>query len=331
MNNNINVDVEMLYLNKKFIGLPKYYFNGIIYACFTLFLTACNNGGSTTVVHPEITARMSSTLPYSTSHAGIQTPVMILFSSAINPATITTRTFYVESSGGSVAGSVSVGLDNESATFTPDGPFDYGTNYSVYATENITDSNGNKITPLVSGNTFVTQIESYTIIGVGPPTAGQIGTGGIAGADNLCNTNETCSSFTHGCKAMLVDDAGTRVAAPTPVNWVLQPYSAYHGMNNPLLGGITGIASNGASPTNIPLNSAVFGFNLQNNFLKSGSYAWTGMNSDWTTSIGNTCSNWGSTIGNGNFGNAGSLDTTFIDNTPAACSNTYWLYCVQQP
>lgn len=328
MNNNINVDFEMLYLNMNSIGLPKCCFNGIIYACLTLFISACNNGGAT--AYSEITTQMSSTLPYSTSHAGIQTPVMILFSSTIDPATVTAATFYVESSGGRVTGKVSVGLDNESATFTPDVPFDYGTSYRVYTTEDITDSNGRKITPLVSGNTFVTQIESYVILAVGAPS-GKIGAGGIAGADNLCNANEICSSFTHGCKAMLVDDAGTRVAAPAPINWVLQPYSAYHGANNTELGGITGIAANGVIPTNIPLNSAVFGFNLQNNFLKT-SYIWTGMNSDWTTAIGNTCSNWSSTTGNGNVGDSGSVDTTFIDKTSAACSNnTYWLYCVQKP
>ena len=321
----------MPYRNKKSLCLPKRYVHGLIITCFTLVITACNNSTSISPgSSPVITVSLSSTLPYSTSHAGIQTPVMILFSAAINPATVTNSSFYVESSGGKVAGSVSVGSDNESATFTPSGPMDYGTTYTIYATASIVDSSGNTITPLTSGNTFMTQAESYTIF-ASTTTTGQIGSGGIEGADNMCNTDINCSSFAGGCKAMLVDDAGTRVAAPIPVNWVLQPYSAYHGLNNLQLGGITGIVSNGSPPTNVPLNSSVFGFDLPNNFLKSSS-EWTGMNTDWTTAIGNTCNNWGSTSGNGTFGNGGSIESTFIANgAPDSCNNTYYLYCVEQP
>ena len=295
----------------------------------SLFLSSCNSTGSSSNSYITTTASLSPTLPYSTAHAGLQTPVMVIFSAPINPKTVESTSFYIESSGGLVYGNVSVSEDNESAIFTPAGPLNYGVSYTVHATASITDSSGNQITPLTTGNIFTTQPESYTIFATSSTYTGKIGDGGISSADQMCAQEPSCPESSV-CKAMLVDDSGTRVAAPIPVNWVLQPYTAYKNINSNNFIGITGIASNGTSPTNIPLNSAVFGFNIQTPILKLSS-EWTGMNPDWTTAIGYTCNNWESSSGIGIFGSGNSESSSLISNTTSDCSSISYIYCIQQP
>ena len=175
-----------------------------------------SNSENLIILPPAVTVSMSPTLPYSTTHTGIQSPVMILFSRAINPSSVTNSSFYIESTGGRLTGSITVGSDRESSTFTPRSQMDYGLTYTVHATSNITDSSGNPITPFTANNTFTTQAESYLIFLASNTQSGSVG--GIAGADNICNTDLIhCNSPSRTCKAMLVDDAGTRIAAPTPV------------------------------------------------------------------------------------------------------------------
>jgi hypothetical protein len=283
------------------------------------------------ITPPAATVHMSSVLPYSTTHAGIQTPVMILFSRAIDPSSVTNSSFYIESTGGRLTGSITVGSDRESATFTPLSQMDYGLTYTIHATSNITDSSGNPIAPFTTDNTFTTQAESYLIFLASNRQNGSMG--GITGADNVCNTDIAhCNSPSRTCKAMLVDDAGTRVAAPTPINWVLAPYTAYQNIDGVILGdyqliGITGITSNGVTP----LNSSVFGFNLQHHINDKGFAAWTGMNVNWTTSTGATCSNWTSSSGSGIVGASGLINYEAISSASDLCSNMNNLYCVQQP
>lgn len=284
---------------------------------------------SLVIIPSAATVSMSSTLPYSTTHAGIQTPIMILFSRAIDPNTVTNNSFYIESTGGKVAGNVTVGSNNESATFTPISQMSYGLTYTVHATSNITDSSSNPIAPFTTDNTFTTQAESYLIFLATNTQNGSMG--GIASADNVCNSDIDCSSGWN-CKAMLVDDAGTRIAAPTPINWVLAPYTAYQNIDSAIFGnyqlvGITGITSNSGTP----LNSSVFGFNLQNRINAKGFTTWTGMNANWTTNTGTTCSNWASSSGSGIVGASGSINYEAISSASDLCSNTNFLYCVQQP
>jgi hypothetical protein len=173
------------------------------------------------------------------------------------------------------------------------------------------------------------------------------GTTGVAGADYLCNTDESKPTLPSGVqyKAMLAAE-NERQACPvgyydTPcdttagnnIDWVMTPFTNYINTQNGLIG-----ATNGAG---------VFTFNTTNFIAlpRTGmteGRAWSGIATvGWATSPGLACNNWtsSSAVDFGTPGLAGvdlggwqiSVDSIACDGKKYAEDSTNGLYCVQQP
>ena len=176
--------------------------------------------------------------------------------------------------------------------------------------------------------------------------------GGIAGADNLCNTSANRPDTAKTYKALIV--GGGRTACTTAncsggvgehTDWVLTP-STYYSRGGDGMGAPGG---DGAIIGQTDANG-LFTFPLTNKMDKDGvgmgggqsQVIWTGLNADWTTAA-NTCTGWTSANA-AQYGAAGaSRDLTSAAINDAAGSatgvgsanyecdwNTGKLYCVEQ-
>lgn len=149
---------------------------------------------------------------------------------------------------------------------------------------------------------------------------------GIAGADYFC-MHDSGKPATGTYKAMLVDSIH-RIACTTAycgggssehTDWVLAPNTTYYRTN---LSTVT-ITTNAAGIATVDLTTSIsIGI----------AYAWTGMQTNWTTDSSNDCTNWTTTTGNGN---AGKISRTSIDDVISysnyACTdNSRLLICVEQ-
>lgn len=297
------------------------------------------NPGQTTVATVDYNG-VNPTALLTTPRAGaesvaIDTPIIVTFSTAIIPSTVNSNTFKVgtRAHGSQVAGVISVSADNESATFTPSAPLATNKTYYVTLTSEIQASSGdqNSLTPYFAA--FTTR-PAYSIFiaqngGVGWDAA----LGGVTGADAKCQADPQCQDG-WTCKAMLVDGVN-RAAAPTPLNWVLAPYTEYQNVAGKIIG-TTGI--NRIVTTESAVNSQVFSFPLQhtlatNTTLNDPSIIWTGMNGDWTsTDISYNCNNWTLTSDNvdGISGDIFTRSKDLLSYSIYPCSRGFALACVEQ-
>ncbi len=268
---------------------------------------------------------LSGDMPYSRDHAGVQTPVKVIFNNPVRESTIESTTFYITApNGGHVPGSVVSGT--ESATFTPSTPLAYGTTYTVHTTNGIKDLNGDSVAALTESNTYTTQ-ESYSIFVSSTAITGNLD--GVDGADNTCATDTKCP-LGSSCKAILATSPlATHARQANPVNnWVLEPYTAYVNEAGQIIG-TTGIGA--------AINNSVFAFPLTN-AIEDGTNntVWTGLDELWNVGA-NTCSDWsaGDDSSNGNIGQAFVADSNSVfisDGTGfPSCKTTHHLYCVQVP
>jgi hypothetical protein len=149
-------------------------------------------------------------------------------------------------------------------------------------------------------------------------------TGGISGADSICNSDSAKPVNTGTYKALIVN-LGIRVASVTAdvgdgqLDWVLLPNQLYTRTN-----GIVIMTTNSSG-------IHVFGPNLTSAIGISGAAIWTGLNTDWTTSGG--CVNWtdGSAGPFGRYGVDNANTLASINGGNIICStSTNKLYCVQQ-
>lgn len=167
----------------------------------------------------------------------------------------------------------------------------------------------------------------FNIYVTSPTATGNLG--GIAGADNICNTDTGQPDINVYYKAMLVDNAGTRRASSTgafvgdgQVDWVLQPFTTYQ---------------RGAAGDIIATTDAVSLFSALNpgGIFPLSTSVWTGFNAanDWRVNAANHCSNWGSNTGNGAAGSSDDLSAGYFmnDTTLPSCGAARALYCVEQP
>ncbi len=215
--------------------------------------------------------------------------------------------------------------------------FPHGSSYIVVVSQNAL---GNQ--SYVHGSAAFTDLRQYRIFVSNSTTNGNIaalGTGNwMENADALCDadfnkpvapTNAANASYA----AMLVD-GNLRVACTSAncstgtsgqKNWVLKDNTEY-------------LLSPGSLPLFITDSHAIFNFsggNMTNPFDTGGSAWFTGLLGDWTPvtlPIDGNCSQWGSTTGNGQYGNINQVDSNAIYTSLGGiiCSSSNRILCVQQ-
>lgn len=150
--------------------------------------------------------------------------------------------------------------------------------------------------------------------------------GGVAGVDARCMSDVNYPGS--GTYRALIADGANRVACTTAncsggasenVDWVLEPYTTYVRSS----GGATLFQTNAAG-------IFVFGA-MTNSFTGTAQTYYSGLNGDWTTAIGLTCSQWTSTAGNFRYGVGNATNSQSIAMGALSCADNFWrLYCVEQ-
>jgi len=102
-------------------------------------LAANDSWSFTTVQAPAV---LSMTPTNGATGVAATTDITATFSMAMNPATLTTSTFTLSSSGGQVAGMVSYAAGSDTATFTPSASLSYNTVYTATITTDAQNSGG---------------------------------------------------------------------------------------------------------------------------------------------------------------------------------------------
>lgn len=146
--------------------------------------------------------------------------------------------------------------------------------------------------------------------------------GGIAGADNRCNT-DSARPNTSQYKALLVDETPVRRASVTAnagdgqLDWVLRANRDYYRPDGTFL-----FRASAAALIPFPITEQIAVF--------TGS-VWTGITNTWTTGVTLSCTNWGVTTGNGNRGTFPNTTMSAIYNGFGACNiSSFYLLCVEQ-
>lgn len=150
--------------------------------------------------------------------------------------------------------------------------------------------------------------------------------GGVAGVDAKCMSDPAYPGS--GTYRALIADGVTRVACTTAncgggasenVNWVLQPYVNYVRA----AGGAALFQTNAAG-------IFVFGA-MTNSFTGTAQTYYSGLNADWTTAAGLTCTQWTSTAGNFRYGVGNATNGQAIAMGALACTDNFWrIYCAEQ-
>lgn len=144
--------------------------------------------------------------------------------------------------------------------------------------------------------------------------------GGIASAHDKCNTDpgRPASGF---FKALMVDgthrlcaSANCLGAGTQNTTHVFAANREYRRLDDSTIG--------------ITNSNAIFDFPLSEAFGGS-SFAWTGLNADWTTSP-DLCGNWSTTTGSGQVGFSAASSAQAISYTAITCSTPAILICVEQ-
>jgi hypothetical protein len=128
--------------------------------------------------------------------------------------------------------------------------------------------------------------------------------GGLSGADAICQSEAGTLGYSGTWKAILSDsttNAKDRLTITYPVVR----------------------AADGVIVDSLSLWDGSIG----NTVGTSGEDAWTGSNSDGTKNA-NTCSDWSSTSGNGEYGHSDYTDSTWVNASATSCGYSRGLYCV---
>ncbi len=330
----------------------------ILYSCMVLIsVNGCRSAAINTTIAVH-TVQATLILPSTTVNVGIGTPITLTFNTPVESSTVNSSSFMLGTTAGEsqvIASSIVVGPDNLSATFTPSALLAYGQTYYLTLNSNIKDESGYPLLPYSSS--FSTQTVPYTIYTATNADNGWNGNlyesalatypndsninSGIAAADAYCQHDAQCLNRSI-CKAIIVESSGLiRQAAPTPVNWVLQAYTAYQNESETVVG-ITGLPL--YPNLESAANPAVFSFPIAASFnpnLNTPTSAWTGINSsDWSTESDATCSSWNGTTNNGLEwvmveetiieANVPIVVIKYVGRTVPNCLGRQSLICVQQ-
>ncbi len=149
--------------------------------------------------------------------------------------------------------------------------------------------------------------------------------GGVAGADNLCNSSAASRGLSGTYKAIIT--ASTRIACTTAncsggvgehVDWVLQPNTAYYREDGSTLIGTT--TANG-----------VFSYPITNSVSTVGASYWTGMRQDWTNVANDDCNDWtGGGTGRGGYSTLTDSRAFGGDGYNGGCLNPDTVACAEQ-
>lgn len=290
--------------------------------------------------------------PTTTSSVGVGTPISVQFNNPIESTTVNANTFLLTDHLGNLvtAQGIVVGANSESATFIVTSRFQntllLDSAYSVKLTNGIIDQNNQPINE--STFTFETQKNAYHVFLTKSAFNGDlvsaanalqnqmVYTDGIAAADYLCQ-RDILRPNDANYKALIVDGKGIyRSAAPTPLNWVMQPFAQY---NNPTESKlfITGINPSSASPIYLAVSSVTFNSTWLNGFASLPQLNfYDGLIQNWTNSQ-NTCNSWTNSGANviqysGTYFSSTPLPTTLqISSSYGTCNGASNLLCVEQP
>ena len=283
----------------------------------TATLNSITSNTATLTVNVPVTADLTTPTASSTG-VSISTPIVITFSGAVQPSTVTTSSFKVgTTAGGSeIAGNIVMSSGDTVATYTPTANLPFSTPIYVNTTSSILSAGGDPIAPISA--TFTTQ-PGYLIYQLSNTLASTGNLGGVTGADALCQSDSQCPTGAT-CHAMLAgtDGSYTREASPTPTNWVLQASTPYYNTSNQIIGTTTA--------------DAIFPFPLDNPINSIRTRVWTGLLDDWTTAPSN-CTNWtvDGSAPQGYIGWSDSLIFLVIHVANEGCNEQNPFYCVQQP
>ncbi len=173
------------------------------------------------------------------------------------------------------------------------------------------------VTVHISDNEFVIFATSTTTMG---------NTGGIAGADAICNADANRPFTSSTYKAFLVDGAARRACTSKDcqtsgngehINWVLAPSTSYY-------------RANGSTLIETTTAVATFNFNMSAAITGSGVSYFTGIKPDYTTDGGNYCASWTGTGGHGKIGTGNETGSKAISNNNQNCNDSFALLCVEQ-
>ena len=234
---------------------------------------------------------VSATPGNSASGISPTTGVQVQFSEPIDPITLTNGTFqvYPQTTNIPVAGSITLSADRQTATFTPNGPLGLLTNYTVLATNGITD---------LAGQTLTYYQTYFTTAGTGssgPPSI----TGfypqpyGSAGATTAFinginfGTSQSASSVTfNGTTATPTSWSDTQIGVPVPsaattgpvvvtVNGVASNAAMYTVYNTPTVSNIS--PASGPAGTLLTISGTNFGSSYDQVFVQFNANIYGGL------------------------------------------------------
>ena len=291
---------------------------------------------SATITLDNIQPTVSSTSPATSMIYSVPSSIALTFSEAVTAAadnfgfsgTCTAPT--LSSVGGSGTATVTLTLSGGSCT-------NGQTLILTSALIGISDLAGNvgsgtnvvTLTYAVAKRIYVTHLVSAGPGGTNGTIYGNIG--GISGTDSICATDSNKpNSSTY--KALIVDDAGTRVAC-TSANCASSSASEHVG-TWPLAANTAYVRADGTTAIGTTTSAGIFSFSLTNSIstLLSNSYALTGLNQDWTTKAGYTCTNWTDSSSSSRMqtGRLASADAAAVGYADFNCGQQRYLYCVEQ-
>lgn len=138
--------------------------------------------------------------------------------------------------------------------------------------------------------------------------------GGLASADASCQSAAGGLALAGTYRAILITEDATR---DTTNGWVMYPGMAYRTASG---GNFIVGTTNALGVFTFPMTTAI-----------GTIQTWTGGDSIWAASPGNTCTNWTSTSGTGTTGLASATSSNMIySGATNGCSGSMGLYCVQQ-
>ena len=174
----------------------------------------------TTIAVYDLTAPTFTVSPLDAAlNVATNTSVKAFFNEAMNPLTLHTSSFkLVDNNGVPIAGLVSLGPLNKTATFKPSNPLAVNTTYTATVTTEATDAAGNALAVNKTW-TFTTSATASVTAGIDLDTAATFGTfGGMAGMTNT------------GIQTVVNGDIGTIATSTTSITGfheVLPPNDRY--------------------------------------------------------------------------------------------------------
>lgn len=232
-----------------------------------VLLAACTQPGA-----PSVTATLTPTA--NATNVSIDTDVSVVFSGAMNGATLVEGALTLASADGEVAGDFEYIASERRATFTPSEALDYDTEYTATLAGTVRSGAGGRVTGTTSGSlswAFVTEAEpvvepEVTAVAVAPATlaleAGDTGTltatvtatGGADESVTWGTSNPAVANVANGVVTAV--GAGTATITATSVFNTAVSGSATVTVTEPVEPAVTGVAVTPATTDDLEIDGA---------------------------------------------------------------------------